>query len=316
MNEQGGLLEDQSRTSRLPGSTSAGLLMRSAREASGLDISVLASMLKVPVNKIEALEADRFDVLPNLMFARALASSVCRSLKIDVASVLSLMPSSISTVIKVHEFGANTSFNAPRQGSRLPLWRQVSMPVVISFFLSFAAVLLFLLPVLPAISENEASLTLRVDETSQSRLNGLLPNGSAVRVNRDDFSDGSTVQTTSSSSSSENSDIPSVGNSVIGVPIALPAASEVVAGGAGLLVLTAKQTSWVQVVDALGVVQVRKTLQAGEAVNISGALPLAVVLGRADAVDVQVNGKPFKVTAREKENTARFEVGNGRINSN
>ncbi|HPH15047.1 MAG TPA: helix-turn-helix transcriptional regulator, partial [Burkholderiaceae bacterium] len=67
---------------------SAGALLRQAREAAGLHIAALAVSLKVPVKKLEALESDRLDLLPDAVFARALASSMCRALKIDAAPIL------------------------------------------------------------------------------------------------------------------------------------------------------------------------------------------------------------------------------------
>ncbi len=67
---------------------SAGTLLRQAREAAGLHVSSLAASLKVPVRKLEALEEDRYEELPDAVFVRALASSVCRTLKVDPAPVL------------------------------------------------------------------------------------------------------------------------------------------------------------------------------------------------------------------------------------
>jgi cytoskeleton protein RodZ len=55
-------------------------------------VGALAASLKVPVQRIEALEADRHDLLPGPVFTRALASSVCRLLKLDSAAVLALLP--------------------------------------------------------------------------------------------------------------------------------------------------------------------------------------------------------------------------------
>jgi transcriptional regulator with XRE-family HTH domain len=74
-----------------PGPTAGGLLRR-AREAQGLHIAVLAASLKVPQRKLEALERDRLDELPDATFARALAQTMCRALKIDPAPVLDLLP--------------------------------------------------------------------------------------------------------------------------------------------------------------------------------------------------------------------------------
>ncbi len=66
----------------------AGALLRSAREASGLHIAALAVSMKVPVKKLEALEADRYEALPDAVFVRALASGVCRALKVDPEPIL------------------------------------------------------------------------------------------------------------------------------------------------------------------------------------------------------------------------------------
>lgn len=74
----------------------AGLLIRQAREAQGLSLDTLAATIKVPVAKLEALEADDRTVLSNPNFARALAMTVCRSLKIDPAPVLALMPAAVA----------------------------------------------------------------------------------------------------------------------------------------------------------------------------------------------------------------------------
>jgi cytoskeleton protein RodZ len=71
---------------------SAGRLLREARERQGLHIAALAASIKVTQKKLELLEADRFDALPDATFTRALAQTVCRALKIDPAAVLGLLP--------------------------------------------------------------------------------------------------------------------------------------------------------------------------------------------------------------------------------
>jgi cytoskeleton protein RodZ len=76
-------------TARAP---SAGRLLREARERQGLHIAALAAAIKVTPKKLELLEADRFDALPDATFTRALAQTVCRALKIDPAAVLGLLP--------------------------------------------------------------------------------------------------------------------------------------------------------------------------------------------------------------------------------
>ncbi|MBC7941653.1 MAG: helix-turn-helix domain-containing protein, partial [Chitinophagaceae bacterium] len=71
---------------------SAGALLRSARERQGLHIAALAAAIKVAPRKLDALENNRWHELPDATFTRALAQTVCRSLKIDAKQVLDLLP--------------------------------------------------------------------------------------------------------------------------------------------------------------------------------------------------------------------------------
>ncbi len=72
--------------------TGAGQLLRQYRESTGLHIVALSSALKVARAKLEALEADRLDDLPDVVYARALAMSCCRYMGKDFEPVLALMP--------------------------------------------------------------------------------------------------------------------------------------------------------------------------------------------------------------------------------
>ena len=107
----------------------AGALLRQAREASGLHIAALAVAMKVPVAKLEALEADRFDLLPDAVFARALASGVCRALKVDARQVLDKLPQSAKPLLKDNERGIDAPFRSPSDGPGPSLLDQLSWPV-------------------------------------------------------------------------------------------------------------------------------------------------------------------------------------------
>ncbi len=71
---------------------SAGTMLRLARERQGLHLAALAAAIKVTPRKIEALEQDRLDELPDATFARALAASICRTLKTDPKPILDALP--------------------------------------------------------------------------------------------------------------------------------------------------------------------------------------------------------------------------------
>ena len=76
----------------------------------------------------------------------------------------------------------------------------------------------------------------------------------------------------------------------------------------GVVVFQPRGETWVEVKDANGVVALRKTLAAGETASASGALPLSVVVGRADSTVVEVRGKAFDLAPVSRDNVARFEV--------
>ena len=112
------------------GGVTAGSLLREARQAAGMHIAALAVALKVPVSKLEALEADNYAALPDTVFVRALASSVCRTLKVDPAPVLERLPQAPTTGLA----RAGGSLNQPFRESgghgdgHRSVWRRSPLP--------------------------------------------------------------------------------------------------------------------------------------------------------------------------------------------
>lgn len=90
-----------------PSTITAGQLLRQAREARGLTLDNMATMLKVPVPKLQALEADDWSHLPDAVFTRSLALGVCRMLHMDSAPVLALLPKGGATRLTAHPEGLN-----------------------------------------------------------------------------------------------------------------------------------------------------------------------------------------------------------------
>ncbi len=130
-----------------PAGVSAGAVIRRAREQAGVHIAALAVSLKVPVKRLEALEADRYDQLPDLVFARALALSLCRSLKLDPERVLPLLPQGPAQKLSV-EGPINEPF---RPDSQMPTGRfgAVSRPAVLAAAaLVVAAAAVYIVPLL------------------------------------------------------------------------------------------------------------------------------------------------------------------------
>ena len=286
----------------------AGALLRAAREAAGLHVAALAVSMKVPVKKLEALEADRFDLLPDAVFVRALASSVCRNLKIDPAPVLSRLPHQHVPRLVASEGGINAPFHAAGENRPLSVPAALKQPVVIVVLLLLVAALaVFFLPEWQTEAPSEelaapAGAVLVVPSAQNTTSEPPAPSPAVEPV-------APAVVVAASAPVA-----PSVTASVVAAPVA--AVAELKAASAPSLpsvvgqqvVFRVKGPSWVEVTDAKGQVLMRRNLVQGDATGISGALPLAVVVGRADVTDVEVKGKPFNLAAFAKDNVARFEV--------
>lgn len=259
-----------------------GAMLRQAREALGLHIAALAVSLKVPVKKLEALEADRFDLLPDAVFVRALASSVCRTLKIDPDPVLAKMPHTSAPQLRAYESSINIPFRSPAGRGGMFSWDHLSRPFVwVVLGLLIGALVLFFFPFG---QRTEVAIAPKADATSVKPPVAL------------------PVHTASEEKTPPAA--PSVAEAANAPAMLVPGSGATT----GVVVFTARAVSWIEVVDASGVVQVRRNMASGETVGATGALPLAVVVGRADTTEVQVRGKAFDLMSIAKDNVARFEV--------
>ena len=293
----------------------AGRMMRSAREAAGLHVAALAVSMKIPVKKLEALEADRLDLLHDAVFVRALAASVCRALKIDPAPVLSKLPLNIVPRLTSVERGINTPFRTSGELTGSAVSTLISKPqvllvaallvgvMVVAFFPEIKVSESAVETPSPAVKSDVAAAPAQIFSPPVEAVASSPAQPVAVAVTR--------TKTISESQSAL------VGPAPVTAPVVLTAraasepvrsASVAASATSGLVVFKARGASWVKVVDAKGVVQLSKTLVDGEVVAASGETPLSVVVGRVDATDVEVRGKVFSLVEVAKDNVARFEV--------
>lgn len=123
----------------------AGSILRSAREAAGLHVAALAVAIKIPVKKLEALESDRLDLLHDAVFVRALAASVCRTLKIDPAPVLAKLPANALPKLSSDERGINTPFHpaGDKNGFSAPAFLTKPQAWLVFFLLTGVGLVLF-----------------------------------------------------------------------------------------------------------------------------------------------------------------------------
>lgn len=281
---------------------SAGDMLRQAREAHGLHLDMVAAALKVTPQKLAALESDDIEALPDPVFARALAASVCRALRIDPAPVLAKLPGAqpagLAQADRTMSKALPSQVRAGSASSGLPSRALLTVVVL----LLVGAAVLFWLPqsIFDRVGEALSQITSR-GETSEA--SAPASQGSATPGQA-----GSVVEAVQPAVPLAAA--PSPATPAVPAPAAAtPAVQAPASTGADLIVFVAREDSWITVNDSTGKSLLRRTVQAGETVGLSGALPLSVVVGRASGVDVQVRGKAFDLKPVTRGGgVARFEV--------
>lgn len=280
-------------------------MLREARQAKGLHIAALAASIKVSQRKLELLEADRISELPDATFARALAQTVCRSLKIDPTPVLAALPQAPSYRLEGVDEGINTPFR-DRPGRHEPTdFAAVASPAVwVPALIVVAALVVYLLP-----PEWVASMQSAVSGQPADQPSEPAPAMPAVAVEPVQIEPATAASSPALVASDAAATTPSIGESASSLPgaavVSEAAASSPVTGP---LQVKAAQASWVEVVDARSQVLVSRMLQPGETVVLDGAMPFRLKVGNAAGTEVAFRGQAVDLAAATRDNVARLEL--------
>jgi cytoskeleton protein RodZ len=307
-----------------PSGVTAGAMLRAARERQGLHIAALAASIKVTPRKLDALEHDRYDELPDATFTRALAQTVCRSLKVDPAPVLALLPSAQTAALDNVTGSLNTPFRE-RPGREDPghlalaavrplawaglavllaaasiymvpsdWWTQRAAPSPAA-----AAAPMVPVPTMPASMPE----TGRVAQTPAELALETLP--AASMATAASAAQAILVPTAQQSPAA---------TALVAAPVertdtaAPPAGTGNAAVAQALVQLRSDKDSWCDVRDARGTVLLSRVVLAGETVGLDGALPIRLTIGNASSTRLSVRGKPIELAASTRDNVARLEV--------
>ena len=301
---------------------SAGQLLRRAREAAGMHVATLAVALKVPVRKLEALEEDRYDLLPDAVFVRALASSVCRTLKIDPQPILDRLPQGAAPRLVPDDDGINAPFRAPGDAPGQTWISQVSRPVVLTVIaLLLGAVVLIFLPARHAdqqVTADAAKAAEPVMPPASAMVNpapmdtapqpaAAAPEASASAAAAPAVP-AAPVLAAASAPAAPASRPANPASASVAAATPASAASAPALPASGIVTFRAKGQSWIKVTDAKGTTVFQKLMNAGETAGASGTLPLSVTVGSDGTTEVEVRGQPFDLAPLSRDNVARFEV--------
>lgn len=294
---------------------SAGALLRQARQAQGVALGDLAATLKVPVEKLQALEDEDWQRLPDVVFLRALAQTICRTLHLEAAPVLALLPQQ-----KVTALAPQGGLNAPMRERGVPSilatktqhspWPWVVLLLIVLGGGGYLGVQ-WMAPewvrgvsaTVPAPSDPAGDSPLFSPAGPEEGDGGNMGDGAQA-------GEVPTVQAAALMQPALQEEEGAQPGFAAPAPVAQaePAAAPAAASVSPVLRITAKGATWVQVLDAQQRLLIEKILQDGEVFSTSAPKPLTVAVGKADLATVEVNGAPFDVQAVARSNVARFEV--------
>ena len=294
---------------------SAGQMLKQARLDAGLNIAALAVSLRVPVKRIEALENGQIDLLPDLVFVRALTSSICHTLKIDALPILDKLPKAALPRLNGEDVAINTPIGVTGDGKGAQLSNIVTSPWLMGVvLLCIGAAGIYFWPKTSSLAVSDLVASAKslpelgisqAKEQQVSTENAVISSQNANAANASvalpnaiaplssSLVSNTTVADVSPVTEGRNSNVPAN-------PTLPPAGSVVVFKASG--------ETWVEVKNAAGSTMFKKLLNAGETVGASGTLPLTVIVGRADVTQVEVRGKSIDLALIAKSNVARFEV--------
>ena len=298
---------------------SAGALLRQARQAQGVALEDLAATLKVPVEKLQALEDEDWQRLPDVVFLRALAQTICGTLHLEAAPVLALLPQQ-----KVTALAPQGGLNAPMRERGVPSilatntkhspWPWVVLLLIVLGGGGYLGVQWMAPEWVRGVSTTvSAPSDLAGDSPLFSPAVPEEGDGGGMG-NMGDVAQAGEVPTVQAAALMQPA-LPEEEGAQPGfaapAPAAEPAAAPAAQAAASVspvLRITAKGATWVQVLDAQQRLLIEKILQDGEVFSTSAPKPLTVAVGKADLATVEVNGAPFDVQAVARSNVARFEV--------
>jgi cytoskeleton protein RodZ len=303
----------------------AGALLRAAREKQGLHIAALAAAIKVSPRKLDALENDRWAELPDATFVRALAQTVCRTLKVDPKPVLDKLPAAPPVVLETQDAGLNTPFR-DRPGRVEPgLAQSAVKPMILgAALLMVAAVLVYLLPADLLQRRPSAAGAASAAAAAAVMPAASVPAGGSAQEAVAASAPASASLAMAPAFMPDAASAPAAGEPVfvapppVGpattaplspvVPAATAPAAPAAAQAAGVVQVRTTQSSWVEVRDGRGNTLLSRIVVAGESVGLDGPLPIRLTIGNAAATQVAFRGQQVDLAARTRDNVARVEL--------
>lgn len=282
---------------------SFGNILRNAREEASYSVAYISSQTHLQPEIIEALEQERFDLLPGEVFVRGYIRTYTKLLDLEAQSVLDAYER-----VKPNEPQQTTTVIKPKKR------RSTGVdPVVIWSTVTVATILVGLLVSWWTHHEAEPPVQLASvaeqyeDPVALEEVNSISTNDTSHQVGLGDIS----PEIDSSLQTPDEVDIPD--HEVTQQRPAETVMIEAPLSGGDVekvrIIVRYKEESWTEIFDARKRRLLHGLIQPGAVRVISGQAPFNVFLGNSPGVELEINGKPFDHSPYvRRNNTARFLI--------
>ncbi|KAA0179977.1 helix-turn-helix domain-containing protein [Cupriavidus gilardii] len=309
-----------------------GASLAKARAAQGLSIHDVGARLKVPAQKVDAIESGNVDALPDLTFAKGLMRAYARLLQVDIDALLARFhaqaaPPAPEVAIR-RQGSLNASFDDRRRfrssgtsgtGGRWVWLALVAAVVCAGALFGVDHVKQWLDAREQQFTESGAETAVETESGTAGTVTAVLPHvmgGAASEApGAMTGAEGATGGTASASATLATPLAPVTGapvasnESAATAAAAAPAAAATATSASGELQLRFSAPTWYEVRDASGKVVLGGTAKAGDEVAGGGTAPYKVVIGNVKGVAAMTrNGEPVDLQAANRNNVARLTL--------
>jgi cytoskeleton protein RodZ len=294
-------------------SLGVGKALSEGRQAQGLNLADVAQQLKFMTRQLEALEAERFHLLPGPTIARGMVRTYARFLKLDPEPLLSLMTGHVDTRDATPHLAAR--FSQP-----VPFSDNGRRSTVV--YLGLSAVVLALVggmayewrqerkaPEVVAAAKPQAERTQPVPEPVAQPDEEAAPKESAKTAPvAPVIASAEAPPKIAAKSTSVAMQPAPVPEPKPAAPVSVVKLSDAKSTGPHRLVIRFEEAAWAEVTDSAGRQLVSSLNPAGSERVVRGRPPFNLVIGNAQHVTVSYNDRPIDLQPHVKVEVARFTI--------
>jgi len=287
---------------------SAGQILQKAREHQGLSRRDAADSLNLTVGIIEAIETDRYDLLPPRTFVRGYMRSYARLVGVEEASVLTAFE-------KEHPEPTGEPVRATAGGlGAAGDWLKWTALLIVLALLGYAGYESYKLD-----SQETAADSSTPEVLEQEAGVAAEPAEALSEPPHESSTDPATTHLDTEQTLFEPIEEQPQGPEPVvaaepageaepdAVELGVPQ-PEPVEAATDMLLIDIAEESWIEVTDGHGVSLHTGLVQGPQSLRLSGAPPFKLVIGNADKVTLQYDGEPVDLQASTRRNVARLTL--------